>query len=87
MKDKEKILLGAACFFAGAVAGFLIAPIKKGIYCGNNSGNNYLGKEEEVDKKTDDSLEEINKELEDVNKEIKTVKKEISEELIDSIDH
>ena len=37
MKLDEKVLLGAACFFAGAVAGFLIAPIKKGIYCGNNN--------------------------------------------------
>ena len=42
MDKNEKILLGAACFFAGAVAGFLIAPIKKGIYCGNNNGNNYM---------------------------------------------
>lgn len=80
MKNKEKIVFGAACFFAGVVAGFLIAPIKKGIYCGNNSGNNYLGKDE------DDDLEEINKELEEVNEEIKTVKKEINEELIDSIE-
>lgn len=59
MKDKEKILLGAACFFAGAVAGFLIAPIKKGIYCGNNSGNNYLGKDEE---KLEDEVEELKEE-------------------------
>ena len=41
MNDKEKVLLGAACFFAGAVVGFLLAPVKKGIYCGNNSGNTY----------------------------------------------
>lgn len=41
MENREKILLGTACFFAGMVAGFLIAPIKKGIHCGNNSGNNY----------------------------------------------
>ena len=41
MNKNEKILFGAACFLAGTVAGFLIAPIKKGIYCGNNSGNNY----------------------------------------------
>ena len=42
MDKNEKILLGTACFFAGAVVGFLISPIKKGIYCGNNSGNNYI---------------------------------------------
>lgn len=40
MKNKEKILLGLTCFLGGVVAGFLIAPIKKGIYCGNNCGNN-----------------------------------------------
>lgn len=85
MKDKEKLLLGAACFFAGAVAGFLLAPIKNGIYCGNNNGNNYLGKDEEIEKE-DDDLEELNKELDAVNEEIKTVKKEINEELIGSID-
>ena len=45
MKNKEKVLFGVACFLGGMVAGFLIAPIKKGIYCGNNG--NYLGREEE----------------------------------------
>ena len=57
MDKNEKILLGAACFFAGAVAGFLIAPIKKGIYCGNNNGNNYMNKDEEEN----DELNEIDK--------------------------
>lgn len=46
MKCKEKILFGATCFLGGVVVGFLIAPIKKGIYCGNNNGN-HLGKDEE----------------------------------------
>ncbi|WP_294358027.1 hypothetical protein [uncultured Clostridium sp.] len=46
MKNKEKFLLGAACFFGGMVAGFLIAPIKKGLYCGNNNGNNFPSKED-----------------------------------------
>ncbi|MGL5616078.1 MAG: hypothetical protein ACRDD2_07620 [Sarcina sp.] len=51
MENREKILLGTACFLGGVVAGFLIAPIKKGIYCGNNSGNSYLEKKdsEEID--------------------------------------
>ena len=40
MKNKEKILLGLTCFLGGVVAGFLIAPIKKGICCGNNCVNN-----------------------------------------------
>lgn len=45
MKNKESILLGLSCFFGGMVAGFLIAPIKKGISCGNNSGNNVTSEE------------------------------------------
>lgn len=35
------ILLGTACFLGGVVAGFLISPIKKGMYIGNNCGNNF----------------------------------------------
>ena len=38
MNKREEKLLGLACFFGGMVAGFLIAPIKRGIYCGNNNG-------------------------------------------------
>ena len=68
MNKKEKILLGAACFFAGVVAGFLIAPIKKGIYCGNNNGNKYgEGNEDDeennvdkLDKVLDEVLDEVN---------------------------
>lgn len=40
MKNKEKIMLGLTCFLGGVIAGFLIAPIKEGVYCGNNNGNN-----------------------------------------------
>ena len=39
--------LAAACFFGGMVAGFLLAPIKRGVYCGNNNGNTYRGLDEE----------------------------------------
>lgn len=46
MKFKEKILFASTFFLGGVVVGFLIAPIKKGIYCGNNNGN-YLGRDEE----------------------------------------
>lgn len=38
---KEKMLIAMTCLFAGMVIGFLIAPIKGGIECGNNSGNHY----------------------------------------------
>ena len=42
--NKEKVLLGLSCLFGGMVLGFLIAPIKKGIYCGNYNGNNSANK-------------------------------------------
>ena len=35
----EKILITGAMVSAGMIAGFLLSPIKKGIYCGNNNGN------------------------------------------------
>lgn len=79
MNKNEKILLGAACFFAGAVTGFLISPIKKGIYCGNNSGNKYNDKNESVE-----SLDEIDKVLDEVNQVINNVSKGEDEEVLDS---
>lgn len=39
----EKVLLAVCLFLLGVVIGFLIAPIKKGISCGNNNGNTYSG--------------------------------------------
>ena len=75
MDKNEKILLGAACFFAGAVAGFLIAPIKKGIYCGNNSGNNYINKDEEENDELNE-IDELDKVLDEVNEAINNARKE-----------
>lgn len=46
MKNGDKLLLGTACFLGGVVAGFLIAPIKKGMYFGNNCGNNFKNAEQ-----------------------------------------
>ena len=70
MNDKEKVLLGAACFFAGAVVGFLLAPVKKGIYCGNNSGNTYgTGEEETVKDELEDIKSDDKEEVFEVNKE------------------
>lgn len=40
MNNNEKKLLGLSCFLGGIVVGFLISPIKKGMYFGNNCGNN-----------------------------------------------
>ena len=80
MNKNEKIILGAACFFAGAVAGFLIAPIKKGIYCGNNNGNNY-GEDDENNK--DELGKVLDEVLDEVNDVINNATKENNEELID----
>lgn len=44
MKFGIKAVVTVTCamfLFLGIVVGFLIAPIKKGIYCGNNNGNTY----------------------------------------------
>lgn len=76
MNKKEKLLLGAACFFGGMVAGFMIAPIKRGVYCGNNNGNNnacstYTSGEDKED------LVEQGQELTELNKQIKEVMNEI----------
>lgn len=86
MDKNEKILLGAACFFAGVVAGFLIAPIKKGIYCGNNNGNNYMNKDEEENDELNElnEIDEIDKVLDEVNEAINNARKEKNEEVIDS---
>ena len=40
MNDNKNRLLALSCFLGGVVVGFLIAPIKKGMYFGNNCGNN-----------------------------------------------
>lgn len=37
----EKILLVLCCVMFGIIQGFFLAPIKKGISCGNNNGNTY----------------------------------------------
>lgn len=40
MIRKSELILATLCsFFFGVILGFLIAPIKKGIEIGNNSGN------------------------------------------------
>ena len=70
MNKKEKILLGAACFFAGTVVGFLIAPIKKGIYCGNNNGNNYGDSSEENENDEDVSVKSEEEAIDEINKVI-----------------
>lgn len=43
----EKILVTAASLCFGIIVGFLLAPIKKGIYCGNHNGNTQPAKADE----------------------------------------
>ncbi|MDC4239591.1 hypothetical protein NE398_05350 [Clostridium tertium] len=57
MKNKEKILLGLTCFLGGVVAGFIIAPIKQGVYLGNNCGNT-VKNDEELENIVDNNIEE-----------------------------
>ncbi|MGF0031407.1 hypothetical protein ACQRBN_00290 [Bariatricus sp. SGI.154] len=38
----EKALMIICAVLLGVVYGFLIAPIKAGISCGNNNGNSYV---------------------------------------------
>lgn len=35
----EKVLLIVCILLIGIIKGFLLSPVKKGIACGNNSGN------------------------------------------------
>lgn len=44
---EEKILVILCCVMYGIIQGFLLAPIKRGISCGNNNGNVYNALEEE----------------------------------------
>ena len=38
----EKVLVILCCVLLGVVKGFCLAPIKRGISCGNNNGNSYM---------------------------------------------
>ncbi len=38
----EKVLVVLCCVLIGMLNGFFLAPIKKGISCGNNNGNTYI---------------------------------------------
>ena len=47
MRKREAKLLGVACFLGGVVTGFLLAPVKKGMYFGNNCGNTFPDRDNE----------------------------------------
>lgn len=61
MSKLTGFLLSLACLFIGIVAGFMMAPIKKGISIGNNSGNNFVPRNENdaEDEEDEDELEGI----------------------------
>ena len=62
MREKEAKLLGVAFFLGGVITGFLIAPIKKGMYFGNNCGNTFADNDktsvDNIDEKLEKSIEE-----------------------------
>ncbi|HKM03560.1 MAG TPA: hypothetical protein VJZ04_03005 [Lachnospiraceae bacterium] len=46
--NKDYKLTVVLCVLLGITIGYFIAPLKKGVFCGNNNGNttnNYFGKE------------------------------------------
>lgn len=43
----EKILIIICCILLGMIKGFFLAPVKRGINCGCNNGNNYNGLDDE----------------------------------------
>ncbi len=43
----EKVLIILCCLLLGMIKGFFLAPIKKGISCGNNNGNTYNSLDDE----------------------------------------
>lgn len=42
----EKKLMVTAAMMFGIIVGFMFAPIKKGIYCGNNNGHTHMRKKD-----------------------------------------
>jgi len=49
MKKSTVVFTSAFFFLLGVVLGFVFAPIKKGLYIGNNSGNNYNTPQDEFE--------------------------------------
>ncbi|MFT4006766.1 MAG: hypothetical protein QM683_14515 [Lacrimispora sp.] len=43
----EKRLIVVTAFLSGIIIGFIFAPIKKGVYCGNHNGNTRLHRKED----------------------------------------
>lgn len=45
----EKVLVVLCCVLIGVIKGFLLAPIKAGIQCGNGNGDYYFVGEDDED--------------------------------------
>jgi hypothetical protein len=43
LKKSEIFLLSSTMLLLGTMIGFLLAPAKNGVRCGNNNGNTYYG--------------------------------------------
>ena len=56
MDRKMTTLIGLVCLLAGVIVGFLLAPVKKGIYCGTNNGNSYGGWGYDDEEEDEDAL-------------------------------
>lgn len=41
MEKAIRILLASTFLFLGIIIGFLLSPVKKGVFCGNYNGNVY----------------------------------------------
>ncbi len=52
---KDVVIFSLASLLLGLVAGFFLAPIKKGMSIGCNNGNNYVSKD--ADKELHEDLE------------------------------
>lgn len=50
VKKSTLFLLCSTMLILGTVLGFLLAPIKKGVYIGNNNGNTNCGAPKDADK-------------------------------------
>ena len=54
---KDIVIFSLFSFLMGLVAGFFLAPIKKGMNIGCNNGNSYITKEEEREFQNDLEME------------------------------
>ena len=54
---KDVVIFSLFFFLIGLLAGFFLAPIKKGMTIGCNNGNNYISKRDEDEQEFQNDLE------------------------------